>query len=436
MKKSFIFLALMLVLALALGACGTATPAPEEAAPPPPPPPAAEEPAEEEPAEEEPVVEEIAFVTQVSEAEEAAIEQLAAMFTEQTGITVNVQFMSATDMQALLQSQVAANNIVVDVMAQDNLRMEPFVRLELIEDLTDVRSEIDPEVFEGLIEGGVFDGKLFFAPYRTNVQLTYIRDDAIAMSGLSAPPTTWDEWRTACASFAASAGEGRCLFKGAFDPTAVNPTQTWEWIVSAGGDPTVLNDAGSVAAYEFLQGLEQDGLLHSDSAIAKWDTSNESFARGDVYLMQNWPFGIGVIRDLGVTDFQVYHGIEGPVREAHVVGGEVLAITKGTPRFDAAWEFVKFLESKEAQEVLAAQNGWPNVRGDALGQIDPERLLEFETVNDALEFGILRPNIPYMEDLLGFMIEAYDRIVNDGEDAQTVLDELAAELDTVKAEAP
>jgi DNA-directed RNA polymerase subunit N (RpoN/RPB10) len=33
-----------------------------------------------------------------------------------------------------------------------------------------------------------------------------------------------------------------------------------------------------------------------------------------------------------------------------------------------------------------------------------------------------------MEDLLGIMIEAYDRIVNDGEDAQTVLDELHADL--------
>jgi trehalose transport system substrate-binding protein len=431
MRKLTALLALLLVFSLALTACGT--PAEEEAA-------EVlteeEEVAPEEEEAEEPMAEEVTFVTQVSEAEEAAIEKLAAMFTEQTGITVNVQFMSATDMQALLQSQVEANNISVDVMAQDNLRMEPFVRLGLIEDLTDVRGEMDPEVFEGLIEGGVFDGKLFFVPYRTNVQLTYIRDDAVAMSGLSAPPTNWDEWRTACESFAAAAGEGRCLFKATFDPTAVNPTQTWEWIVSAGGDPTVLNDAGTVAAYEFLQGLQQDGLLHPDSALAKWDTSNESFARGDVYLMQNWPFGIGVIRDLGVTDFSFYHGIEGPVREAHVVGGEVLAITKGTPRFDAAWEFVRFLQSKEAQEILAADNGWPNVRGDALSQLPPERLEEFEAANDALEFGILRPNIPYMEDLLGFMIEAYDRIVNDGEDAQTALDDIAARLETVKAEAP
>lgn len=410
-RKIFGTIALLLAAAVILTACKATTEEPPEAT---------QIPIDE--------VSEITFVTQVSEAEEAAIEELAATFEEQSGIKVNVQFMQATDMQALLQSQIEAGNISVDVMAQDNLRMEPFVRLDLIEDLSDLESDIDSAVFQGLIDGGKFDGKLYFVPYRTNVQITYYRTDIFDELGLQ-PPSNWEEWRDACEAFLERDGEPRCLFKGAFDPTAVNPTQMWEWIVSAGGDPLVMNDAGTVEAYEFLQGLEQDGLLHPDSAIAKWDTSNDSFARGDAYLMQNWPFGIGVIRDLGLTDFDVYHGIEGSVREAHVVGGEVLAITKGTPRRAAAWKFVKFLESVEAQEVLAAQNGWPNVRGDALGQISEDRLVEFATINDALEFGILRPNIPYMEDLLGIMIEAYDRIVNDGEDAQTVLDELHTTLE-------
>ncbi|MGD1997047.1 MAG: extracellular solute-binding protein [Anaerolineae bacterium] len=404
-RTSLILISILVVASLVLPACG-----PEEA-------------------------EEITFITQVSEEEEAAIEELAAMFEEDTGIHVNVQFMDATDMQALLQSQIEADNITVDVMAQDNLRMEPFVRLGLIEDLTDREGEIDPEVFDGLIEGGKFDGSLYFIPYRTNVQITFYRTDIFEELGMD-PPTNWDEWRAACETFLEEYGEPRCLFKAAFDPTAVNPTQMWEWIVSAGGDPLVLNDEGTVAAYEFLQGLQQDGLLHPDSAIAKWDTSNEVFARGDAFLMQNWPFGIGVIRDTGMTDFDVYHGVEGPVREAHVVGGEVLAMVKGTPRADAAWDFMMFLESREAQEILASENGWPNVRGDALGQIAEERLVEFETINDALEYGILRPNIPYMSDLLEIMIEAYDRIVNNGEDAQTVLDELHGELETIQAEAP
>lgn len=383
----------------------------------------------------EAVVDEITFITQVSDVEKGALEQIAAMFEDQTGIHVNIQFMLATEMQALLQSQIDSGNITVDVMAQDNLRMEPFVRLDLIENLSDLEDDIDPEVYDGLIEGGKFNGDLFFVPYRTNVQLTYYRKDIFKEINMK-PPTTWAGWRAACEAFLKVYGEPRCLFKAVFDPNTSLPTQMWEWIVSAGGDPKTLNDDGSVAAFEFWQRLEQDGLLHPDSAVASYDTSNEIFARGDAYLMQNWPFGIRVIRDLGLTEFAVYSGVAGPVREAHVVGGEVLAIVKDTPRREEAWQWIKFLESQQAQEILAAQNGWPNVRGDALGQISPERIEEFQAINSALEHGILRPNIPYMDELLSLMIRAYDRIVNNGEDAQTVLNVLAEELEQIKAAAP
>jgi ABC-type glycerol-3-phosphate transport system substrate-binding protein len=72
-------------------------------------------------------------------------------------------------------------------MAQDNLRMEPFVRLNLIEDLSDLEGEIDPAIFEDLVEGGKFDGTLYFVPYRTNVLLTYYRTDIFDELSLERP---------------------------------------------------------------------------------------------------------------------------------------------------------------------------------------------------------------------------------------------------------
>jgi trehalose transport system substrate-binding protein len=209
----------------------------------------------------------------------------------------------------------------------------------------------------------------------------------------------------------------------------------WEWIAAAGGDPLVLNDPGSVAAYSFLQNLSRDGLLHPDSSIAKWDTSNELFARGDVYLMQNWPFGINVIRDLGLENFAVYNGVAGPAREAHIVGGEVLTIVSDTPNRMEAWKFIQFLQSKDAQAVLASRNNWPNIRGDSLASIPASRIEEFEAINATLKHGILRPNISYMGDVYSIMIEAYDRIVNKGEDVRTVLDEKHKDLEVLKAQA-
>ena len=430
-NKLWLLIALLAVVALIIAACGgtgsASTASDEDSS-------TAEDAAPEEPVAEEAQDKEITFITQVSEEEEAAIEALAAQFAEATGIQVNVQFMAAADMLALLQSQVEAGNVQVDVAALPNDAVEPFIRTKVIQPVTDLEDTMDDEIFDGLIEGGRVDGELWFVPYRTNVQLTYYRTDIFEELGLT-PPTTWDEWRAACEAFLEHDGEPRCLFKAAFDPNAVNPTQTWEWIVSAGGDPLVLNDPGTIATYEFLQGLQQDGLLHPDSSIAKWDTSNETFARGDAYLMQNWPFGINVIRDLGLERFAVYNGAAGPEREAHVVGGEVLALVTDTPNRDEGWQFIQFMQSQEAQTVLAVQNNWPNVRGDTLAEIPPARLEEFEAISTALEAGFLRPNISYIGDVYNTMIEAYDRIVNNGEDAQTVLDELQEKIEAAQAEA-
>ena len=57
---------------------------------------------------------------------------------------------------------------------------------------------------------------------------------------------------------------------------------------------------------------------------------------------------------------------------------------------------------------------------------------EFDEINTALQAGFLRPNIANIGDVYRIMIEAYDRIVNNGEDAQTVLDELQARMEAAR----
>lgn len=376
----------------------------------------------------------VTFITQVAETEEDGIREVAARFTEQTGIPVEVQFMAAGDMQLLMTSQIESGNVQVDVAALPNDSLYPFVSEGLVEDLTDLAPELDPEVPESLLDGGTVDGRLLFTPFRGNVMLTYYRTDLFEELGLE-PPTDFDGWYDACVALSEQMGGPACLFQGAMDPIEVNPTHAWSWIVAHGGDPTVLNDDGTVEAYEFLQRLQQDSLLHPDTQIARWDTSNESFARGDVALMQNWPFGIGVLQDLGVSDFEVYSGPVGPARAAHVLGGDVLAIVKDTPRKDEAWEFIKYLLGAEAQGVLASMNGWPTFRDDALADVPAEDLAAFEAMSEAMSNGIVRPNEPWLGDLYELMVQAWDRIVLNGEDARSVLDELAQELSAAKSSA-
>ena len=103
-----------------------------------------------------------------------------------------------------------------------------------------------------------------------------------------------------------------------------------EWIVAFGGNPLLLNDAGSVRAFEFLQSLWAEGLLARESLLAKYDTQVDYLQGETAWLAPNWPFTSKVFAEQDILSrFEVYAGWRGPVRAAHVLGGDVLGIPRG-----------------------------------------------------------------------------------------------------------
>ena len=125
---------------------------------------------------------------------------------------------------------------------------------------------------------------------------------------------------------------------------------------------------------------------------------NRHIATESVYLGQNWPFGMNVIvKDGGKKEVLAYQGWRGPVKESHVLGGDVIGIPKGAPNKALAIEFAKYLMSKEVQEKLATYNGWPAVRSDAYGTVEEWQRPYFDAINEALKYAEARPNLLYWD---------------------------------------
>jgi trehalose transport system substrate-binding protein len=204
-----------------------------------------------------------------------------------------------------------------------------------------------------------------------------------------------------------------------------------EWVVSYGGNPLLLNDSGSVQAFTFLQGLWKEGVFARESLQAKYDTE-VNYLKGETsWMATNWPFTTAELAKTGILDkFEVYAGRAGPVRVAHVVGGEVLGIPKGVSgkQKNAAIALAQFLMSKQGQEVLVAKNSSPSVRTDALGQVPSDQKSTFDAIQAALKDGWHRPNVVYWSDVESAMDQAIRRVIVGGEPAQTVLDELHAKI--------
>lgn len=365
----------------------------------------------------------LTFSASLAEDEKPTVREVLERFRTETGITVALVAVTAADLPEKLKVEIGAGRPTIDLFAQDNLALRPLVDGGLVQALDDV--DVPAEVLP-VMAPPRFDATRYFLPFRPNVLVTYANRARLREAGV-APPRTVMELRAVAEAFKGRRGAPKvtlALADGA--PTAITIA---ELILGFGGDPLVLNDRGSVAAFEFLAGLWRDGLLARESLVAKYDTQVDHLVSETAWLAQNWPFTSGVLTRQGLLDrFEVYEGWRGPTRAAHVVGGDVLGIPHGITgrRREHAVRLATFLMSREAQERLVAGNAWPAIRGDAYGQVPAAQRETFEAVRRALAGGWHRPGVPYWSNVSDAMNEAVRRILQGGERVRPVLDDLHA----------
>jgi trehalose transport system substrate-binding protein len=327
-----------------------------------------------------------------------------------------------------LKAMRDAGRMEIDLFAQDNMRLQELVEFRLVQALEEDEARMDAAVLPALAASGILAGRRYFLPFRPNVQIAYYNSAKFDAHGLH-PPRTWGELLHVAKAFKEREGLGRVLFKGVGG--APTTTQTYEWIVSGGGDPFDLAHPGTLATFRFLRDLAP--ALSPESRRAKWDTTNDALAQESAYLAQNWPFGVPLlIRDYGKKEIRTYSGWAGPGREAHVVGGDVLGIPVGAPNRDLALRLIRHLQSRAVQEILASRLGWPTIRTDATGAVEPWLRPHVAAVQEAMRHGIFRDNVPYWADYERIVSEAVERILWRQESVERVLSPLAARLDALR----
>jgi trehalose transport system substrate-binding protein len=351
-------------------------------------------------------------------------EKVIPAFEKKEKIAVEAVQVEASDLPQLLEAMDRAGSMQIDLFAQDNMQLALLTSKNLVEDLSTYEKMIPRSVPWALVSNLRTGDRLYFMPYRPNVQITYYNKEKFDKYGLK-PPRNWDELLAVAKKFKQKEKTGKVLFQAwGGSPTA---TQLYEWIVSAGGDPFKFNDRGCVRTFTFLQKLWP--YMSPDSRRAKFDTTNEYLARESAYLAQNWPFGVRVlVKDFGKKNIRTYSGFRGPRRYAHVIGGEALGIPKGTRKKQQALLFIKHLQSKEIQETLVSELGWPSIRTDAYAQVEPWMKPHYDSVMKAMRAGVFRKNVPYWNQYEKLANEAFIKIVVRGEPVKQTLNAYAKQM--------
>jgi trehalose transport system substrate-binding protein len=368
----------------------------------------------------------LTFAISLAEDEKDAVREVLGRFTRETGASVTMVAVTGEDLPEKLKVEVRAGRPTIDLFAKDTLALRILVDEQLVEDLSDVALP------EGVLSSMVPDrvgGRQYFLPFRPNVQVTYVNRTRFSRAGV-APPTTVEELRTVARALK-SAAHGVPKVTLALAQGAAAAVTITEWIVAHGGNPLVLNDPGSVRAFEALQALWAERLLARESLLAKYDTQVDYLQGETAWLAQNWPFTSQVFAEQDILGhFHVYEGWRGPVRAAHVLGGDVLGIPKGigSRRKEAALALARFLLSRDAQQVLVAKNAWPSVRDDAYGGVPATQRETFDAIQQALTGAVRRPDVGYWAEVSEAMNEAVRRILERGEPPRPALEALHGQI--------
>lgn len=355
-------------------------------------------------------------------------EDIFPAFEKANNVKIEAYQVEAADVPKKLEAMKQAGKMEIDLIAQDNMALAPLVDKGLVEDLSAYRSMIPSSIIPALVPVGEFNGKLYFMPYRPNVEINFYNETAFAKYGLK-PPTTWDELLTVAKTFKDKEGVGKVGLKLTLDGNTT--VQLFEFIRQAGGDPMVLNDEGSVKAYTFLKELYP--YLGPDAKKADWNTTNKYLATDSFYLAANWPFGVNVIvQEGGKKEIKAYAGWKGPVKASKVLGGEVLGIPAGAPNKELAVKLMEHLMSKEVQETLVTKLAWPSSRSDAYGKVAEWQKPYFEAINEAMKNTQPRPNLTWWADLEKALNDAFREIVIEGKEVKPTLDKYAGVIAAAK----
>jgi multiple sugar transport system substrate-binding protein len=213
--------------------------------------------------------------------------------------------------------------------------------------LNDVTDEIEAlgytDKFNPIILDAVTgdDGQLYGFPRQAYAMGLHYNRDLFEAAGLDpdAPPTTWDEVRTAAAAISDATG------KAGFMEMTMNNTGGWQLVaasVARGGSiqegdaesgyTSTINNPGTVAALEFLQELRWEDDSLGSNFLLDWGSINQEFAAGNIGMYTSGSdVYTSLVRDFGL-DADTYGLTVMPLEgsDAGVLGGGDIAVVSPT----------------------------------------------------------------------------------------------------------
>jgi multiple sugar transport system substrate-binding protein len=248
--------------------------------------------------------------------------------------------------------QQASSRTLPDVMMIDNPDLQQIAATGALAPISEFGLSVDGYA-EGVVSASTFKGEVYGMQPVTNTIGLFYNEDIIAQAGI-APPTTWDELRTAAAALTQGERYGIAF--------AANATYegTWQFLPfmwTNGGEETDISSPQVAEALQLWTDLVQSGS--ASRSVVNWTQADvkDQFAAGNAAMMINGPWQFPPLDKVQGLRYNV---VPVPVPQAGAtqvapLGGETWTIpqTGDAARQAKAAEIVACLNSDENQLALA-----------------------------------------------------------------------------------
>jgi len=281
-------------------------------------------------------------------------------------VTVNHQEIPYDDLRQKLVTGLAGGTLP-DVLRADIIWVPEFADqdalLALDTEMSDF-STISSQVFPGPLSTNKWKDHYYGLPLDTNTRVMFYNKKVLADAGITAAPTTVDEFEAAMAQVKTKLGSK--VFGYAEGGTGAWSVLPWIW--SFGGGITdaeltkatgTLNGAGTVAAVTKLKDWLDKGYI-SPSILGGGVATSDQFGKDQTASILEGPWMPGIFKNqfptLGFDYAPVPAGTGG---SQSVVGGEDIVVFKQTQNKEAALAFTRFMLSEDAQLAMGKVGQMP-----------------------------------------------------------------------------
>ncbi|MEL7607895.1 MAG: extracellular solute-binding protein [Bacillota bacterium] len=320
--------------------------------------------------------------------------------TQNPGVTVNitpVPYGSSSYRDKYIQAANGGGG--PDLLQCDNIWVPQFAAMDIIIPLTTYMGDTVNDFFQGTIDAATYNNQVFGVPFAADSMVLFYNKDMFTKAGLdpNSPPTTWEEFRADAIALRDAGMGGYGLLGGWGGSFEWLP---WFWqnggeIIGSDGKVAFNSPEGMEATKFFLNLLTVDKVVPEAALTWKaWDELAAGFANQTIGMCQGMAVLYNALEGLKPTFNWGVAVLPGRVEQANTLGGSHWVINKNSKNADLAYEWIKFISSKEQALNLCDSYLRISARKDASEQKNVKDNEITKVFVQALETSRPRPIIP------------------------------------------